>query len=80
MMLVKQYDKLKKFIPVIAMVVWIWVSFVINAGRNYGLNAYQLIIVGLMLGWTSTWLYEAGKNLLTKNKSEETISPDWIVA
>lgn len=68
MQVLKKYDKITKLIPVIAMMLWIIVCFVINQGRNYGLNIYQIIIVWFMVGWSSTGVYEAIKNF---NKTEE---------
>lgn len=68
MQVIKKYEKVTNFIPVIAMLLWIVICFIINQGRNYGLNIYQVIIIGFMIGWSSTGVYEAIKNF---NKTEE---------
>lgn len=68
MQVIKKYEKVTNFIPVIAMLLWIIICFIVNMWWNYWLNIYQVIIIGFMIGWSSTGVYEAIKNF---NKTEE---------
>jgi len=70
MTVLKQYQPLKKFIPIIAMVVGIGIAILVNFGWGIWLNIFQAIVVWFLLGWSTTWVYEAGKNLSNKENSD----------
>jgi len=70
MAVVKQYQPLKKFIPIISMVAGIGIAILVNFGWGIWLNIFQAIVVWFLLGGSTTWVYEAGKNLLNKENSD----------
>ena len=53
-----------RFIPIIWVVLWIWISILIKWALEMDINIYLQILIGMMFWLSATWLYESGKNLI----------------